>query len=699
MAQPTVSPAEVLIDDRTVTSVAELAVRHLADWAMVDVLQADGSYQRVAAAHRDPAMRDLVQQMLRWAPEMDDRTANPVAAALREGRLVVAEDVPDELLVRSARDADHLATVRALAPTAYAVIPMMARERVVGVLTLAKSDPGGTFSPNELRLAEEFVRGCALAIDNALLYREAQEEVGRRLVAERAASSRLAELEATYATAPVGLCVIDTELRWVRINQKLAEMNGWPVEAHLGRNVRELLPEVADVAEPALRRVLKTGEPLLDVILEGATPAAPGVRRIWLENFYPLRDAAGRVIGVNIVAEEITGRLRAEADLKASEELRRLALEAAGLGTWRFDPATGATEWDERARDLFGITDPNASMEDVFRRIHPDDEERVRGEVAAAFDPETGQGYDTAYRLHCGPGDLRWLRVQGRVLSEPGPGGARRYVGLVSDETAMRSAALERERLLGDLATLNVELERRVEERTRALQAAVAEQESFVYTVSHDLKAPLLSMQGMTTLLAEALDGGDLEDARFYLDRLRRNVTRMGGLLTDLLALARIATVEEHPEEIPLDTAISAAVNQVEPYLTARRVEVRLPEVCPAVFLPRSELDQVLTNLLSNAAKWAGREGRAPVVQIGCIDDGARVTLRVEDNGPGIPAQHRERVWGLFQRLDSKTEGTGVGLAIVKRIIERHGGRAGVEESALGGAAFVVTLPGPRSGQ
>jgi PAS domain S-box-containing protein len=148
-----------------------------------------------------------------------------------------------------------------------------------------------------------------------------------RALAERTevVARQLAELESTYAHAGVGLCVLDAELRWVRINETLAEMNGFPPEAHLGRRVRELLPDIADQAEPMLRRILETGEAVHDVELVGETPSRPGVTRVWREQFLPLRAADGRVVGINVVAEEVTARRAVERE----RERERAALREA----------------------------------------------------------------------------------------------------------------------------------------------------------------------------------------------------------------------------------------------------------------------------------------------------------------------------------------------------------------------------------
>lgn len=139
------------------------------------------------------------------------------------------------------------------------------------------------------------------------------------------AAQRLAQLEATYATAPVALCVLDRELRFVRINERMAELNGASVAAHIGRTIREIVPDIAPKAEPMLRRIMETGEPVLGMELTGETPARPGMERTWLEHWFPLRGAAGEITGINVVAEEITDQKR------IAEALRRLQqLEATG---------------------------------------------------------------------------------------------------------------------------------------------------------------------------------------------------------------------------------------------------------------------------------------------------------------------------------------------------------------------------------
>lgn len=154
-------------------------------------------------------------------------------------------------------------------------------------------------------------------------------DITERKVVEELAQRHLDQLEATYKAAPVGLCVLDRELRWVRINERLAEMNGFTVAEHIGKRVRDLLPNFADELEPKLHYVIETGQPVLGLEITGETPAQPGVIRTWKENWLPLTDRSGAIVGINIVAEEVTEARQAEREREALLESERAAREQA----------------------------------------------------------------------------------------------------------------------------------------------------------------------------------------------------------------------------------------------------------------------------------------------------------------------------------------------------------------------------------
>ncbi|NJK58005.1 MAG: PAS domain-containing protein [Pleurocapsa sp. SU_5_0] len=164
-------------------------------------------------------------------------------------------------------------------------------------------------------------------------------DITERKQTETIVQQQLAQIEAIYATAPVGLCFLDRERRYIQMNERLAEINGLPVSEHLGRTVREILPELADIQEPIFEQVFQTGQPILDVEVQGTTPAQPGVERYWLANYYPLTGVNEQPLGINITVLEITDRKQAE------QERDRILAEA--------QSAREAAEQANRDKDEF----------------------------------------------------------------------------------------------------------------------------------------------------------------------------------------------------------------------------------------------------------------------------------------------------------------------------------------------------------
>jgi PAS domain S-box-containing protein len=180
---------------------------------------------------------------------------------------------------------------------------------------------------------------------------------------------QLAEIETIYQSAPIGLNFLDTDLRFVRINQRLAEINGFSVEAHIGKTIRELLPDLADAAEQLLRPILETGNPLFNVEIRGETPAQPGVQRVWLESFLPLKDG-DRVIGINTVCEEITERKQTEEALRQFKLLVELSYEP--LFVWSTEQ--GIISWNQGCEKLYGYTREEAIGQEsraLLQTLHP----------------------------------------------------------------------------------------------------------------------------------------------------------------------------------------------------------------------------------------------------------------------------------------------------------------------------------------
>jgi signal transduction histidine kinase len=266
------------------------------------------------------------------------------------------------------------------------------------------------------------------------------------------------------------------------------------------------------------------------------------------------------------------------------------------------------------------------------------------------------------------------------------------------DEVRFLNAQLERDiaarrQVEAEVTRLNQELEGRVLDRTRELEAANKELESFSYSVSHDLRAPLRAIDGFSKALVEDHAGGLDEDARHCLDRIRGNAVRMGTLIDDMLDFSR--TSRRQMETVPVDmNALAREVfDEARAAVPQRDVVLRLGSLPPARG-DRAMIRQVLVNLVSNAVKFTAPRPQA-VIEIDGRQGYGQNSYTVKDNGVGFDMRHADKLFGVFERLHGTDEfpGTGIGLAIVKRIVERHGGRVAAESTMGEGTTMVFSLP------
>ena len=298
--------------ERTLSNVANLAVPHFADWCAIDMLESDGTLSRLAIAHVDPDKIRLADELAEKYPPDPDAPYG-VPNVIRTRRPELFSEITDELLVAATADAPELLELlRELGLRSSMCVPLIARDRVLGTITFIAAETGRRYDESDLATAQDLARRAAVAVDNALLFRETQ-------AARREALDSLAAVDAVFAAAPVGLAFMDTGFNYVRVNEALATINGLPPEKHLGRSLRDVLgEELARTIEPYHRHVLETGEAILDLAVEGTTAAAPGELRNWLVSYYPVRDAAETVIGVGVVITDVTDRERARSAAEAA---------------------------------------------------------------------------------------------------------------------------------------------------------------------------------------------------------------------------------------------------------------------------------------------------------------------------------------------------------------------------------------------
>ncbi|MDC8759902.1 PAS domain-containing protein [Janthinobacterium fluminis] len=392
--------------------------------------------------------------------------------------------------------------------------------------------------------------------------------------------------------------------------------------------------------------------------------------------------------------------------LQESEFRWKFALEGAGDGVWDFDIPSGAVIYSPRWKEMLGYRDEElANHLDTYTTLcHPDDLRRAQVLLDANFAGLTDT-YSIEQRMRCKDGSWKWVMARGMVVAKDAGGRALRMIGTHTDVSARRNAEdavqtmlAQTEQARAALRAANAGMEAQVRERTAQLELANKELEAFSYSVSHDLRSPLRGIDGWSLALQE--DYGERLDAtgRQYLDRVRGESQRMGRLIDDMLHFSRLGRAAMTLREVDL----TAMARQI-----AARIAEREPERAFVFDIEEGLaasgdcrlLEVALENLLQNAAKFSA--GRAPariaVGRAGAADAGAQPAARaffVRDNGAGFDMLYAQKLFGVFQRLHKASEfpGSGIGLATVQRIVQRHGGAVWGEAAIGSGATFYFTL-------
>lgn len=387
-----------------------------------------------------------------------------------------------------------------------------------------------------------------------------------------------------------------------------------------------------------------------------------------------------RMIGITA---DINERKQIELQLRESEEQMRLAQRAARIGTWDWKLIEKKLTWSEGMFHLIGVPQwkVQLSLEAWMEFVHPQDRALLEKSLPEIM--ERGGAFTLEYRITRKDGAVRWLLNIGHV-EKSASGEPLRMLGVSVDISERKTA----EELLQSQAQ---HLEELVQARTERLREVVTELESFSYTIAHDLRGPLRAMNGFASALEEDYSPQLDETARDYIRRITAGAERMDQLIRDVLDYSKITRQEYEAERVALGPLIAGIIENY-PSLQGDKGQITVQGPMPKVMGSNPLLVQCFSNLIGNAVKFVPGDRRPDVRIRAEPKEEGRVRIWIEDNGIGIAPENHERIFGLFQRLEKRFEGTGIGLAIVSRAVERMGGKFGLESELDKGSKFWVEL-------
>ncbi|MBN1911017.1 MAG: PAS domain S-box protein [Pirellulales bacterium] len=491
------------------------------------------------------------------------------------------------------------------------------------------------------------------------------------ITARKQAEAALRESEERFrivmSDLPYAVCAHDLDGRILMINNALCGLTGYTEEELLSLKVMDIDKDIVSRQdrERIWTRLERAGSARFESVhhrKDGSTyPAELTVSATTLHGMPILL----------VATQDITERKRAEEAIQESEERFRITLENLPYAVFLHDVDGRILMVNEASCDYTGYI-----REELLRMtiadIDPGSVARVdREHIWLQLEQGGAIRLDSFHHRKDGSEYPAEVHISAFSLR-----GERLLLGFAQDVTQRRRAEQEREKLIAELEAQNAELER------------------FTYTVSHDLKSPLITITGYLGLLQDDLHRGDLKAVKEEAGRIAAAAERMKQLLEELLELSRIGRQVNPPEDVRLVDLLREVFEALAGPIAQRhaRVRVDIPSNLPTVCADRHRLLEVFQNLIENAVKYLGDQ-TDPRIEIGVRFDDSRPVYYVRDNGIGIDPKYHEKVFGLFDQLNPKIEGTGIGLALVRRIVELHGGRIWVESEGLGhGSTFCFTL-------
>jgi PAS domain S-box-containing protein len=406
-----------------------------------------------------------------------------------------------------------------------------------------------------------------------------------------------------------------------------------------------------------------------------------------------------------VITEDITERKKSEAALRKSETRFRLMVDTVPLSIWITD-AEGRVEYlNQHWCDYCGVAFDSTTANEISSRfLHPEDGPKVMALFHQAM--EQGTPWEIEQRNRSAGGEYRWFLNRAQPYRDPETGKIINWLGVGIDIHDRKLAQEQRQRLSEELAAANQDLleanhqiqasNSELKKANHRLSHINADLDNFIYTASHDLKAPIVNIEGLLKVLSRRLEQPAKKDepVERLLSLMEASVLRFKETIRDLTDITRIGKqLDGERELVNLQEVVETILLDLQPFIQTSAAVIELDlRACSTIEFSRKNLHSVLSNLVSNALKYRDPQ-RLPKVHLTCRQEGDYLLLQVQDNGLGMDTRDPEKIFGMFKRLHTHVEGTGIGLYIIRKMIENAGGRIEVESQVGVGSTFRVYFP------
>jgi len=486
-----------------------------------------------------------------------------------------------------------------------------------------------------------------------------------------------------FENAVIGMTLLGTDRRRLTVNRAFCEFLGYTEAELLSLSLENLMhPDDAQGARRQLAALL-AGEK--DSFRREIRYLHRRGDVAWGDFSCTLaRDLDGQPLFFITQVQDITERKRAEQGLRDTQAMLHLAAQVGRLGAWAWDVGAETLQWSQEACAIFEVKPGfGPTPAQAMRFIAPPYRASIGATLKACL--RGGSPFDIEAQIVTAKGHALWVRFICEAEWDA-HGRVRRLQGALQDISESKGAQQE-------ILRLNAELEERVHRRTAQLEAANRELEAFSYSIAHDLRAPLSSIDGFSNTLQQSAGDALDERSHHYLRRIRAGVRQMSELTDGLLSLASLSRADLRMEQVDLAALARSAVAGCRERSPQRAVDILIADALPARGDPRL-LAQVMGNLVGNAWKFTSRKARARIEVGGAPGGDGQWVYHVRDDGAGFDMAYASKMFEAFRRMHTSAEfeGTGIGLAIAHRVVTRHDGRIWADSAPERGATFYFTL-------